>query len=163
MGFLKQHGPRFTLLLSLVLNQASARAETAPIQITREVYVEQAVEGQTRWTNAYYVGPDLSREEVHSFMAQSDTPEAPQRRRSKDNGATWTPLEEMDAPVFYEQGARIFWGMYPLLYDKASQRLVSIWLRQTKLPDDKQYYNHCLCAGFSRCRKKLGQAGPPAL
>ncbi len=119
-------------------------------EIERELYVEHSVPGASRWVGVTYTGLGLEREEVHSFMAKSDTPEKPQRRRSKDNGRTWSDFEEVPDIVTQEQGARIYWGDGPRFHDAESGVLVSIWLRQTKT---SAYANH----SFSRISRDAGR------
>ena len=131
------------------LGQEVEKETAGIVEIEREVYVKHTVPGRSRWVNAYYVGPGLEREEVHLFMAKSDTPEKPKRRRSKDNGRTWSDLEELPDVVTQEHGARIFWGVAPLFFDPESGVLVSIWLRQTKT---SRYFNH----SFSRISRDSG-------
>ncbi len=132
-------------------DQQTDSAASSIVDVKRELYVKHTVPKASRWVNAYYVGPGLEREEIHSFMAKSDTPEKPKSRRSKDNGRTWSEFETLPDVVTHEQGARIFWGAGPLLYDADTGVLVSIWLRQTK-PIVKTYFNH----SFSRISRDGG-------
>ncbi|MBN2309243.1 MAG: exo-alpha-sialidase [Candidatus Hydrogenedentes bacterium] len=129
----------------------TSREETAmhSVDVTRELYIEHTVPGASRWVNAYYVGEGLEREEIHSFMAKSDTPEKPKRRRSADNGRTWSAFEELPDVVTQEQGARIYWDGAPRFVDAEHGLLVSIWLRQTKT---STYFNQC----FSRISRDQG-------
>jgi hypothetical protein len=141
-----------TLLLvavSCAIVQHPQNADTGTIDVQRELYVKHTVPKASRWVNTYYVGPGLERVEIHSFMAKSDTPEKPKRRRSTDNGRTWSEFETLPDVVTHEQGARIYWDAGPLLYDESTGVLVSIWLRQTKM---KLYHNH----SFSRISRDGG-------
>ena len=137
--------------LLLLLCAATALAEAAPIaEATRELYVKHTRPNAGCWVGVYYLGPGLLREEVHSFMAKSDTPEQPKRRRSTDNGRTWSEFEPLPEVVTHEQGARIYWGCGPCYYDAEQGVTVAIWLRQTKL---SLYHNH----SFSRISRDLGK------
>lgn len=122
----------------------------AIVDVERELYVKHTVSGAGRWVNAYYVGGGLKREEIHTFMAQSDTPEKPKRRRSEDNGRTWSDFAALPDVVSHEQGARIFWGEGPRFFDAENGVTVAIWLRQTK---QKLYANH----SFSRISRDGGR------
>ncbi|MCP4639098.1 MAG: exo-alpha-sialidase [bacterium] len=134
-----------------VTDTSAAQTDPSPIvEVERQLYVEHTETGKSRWVNAYYTGSGLEREEIHTFMAKSDTPENPKRRRSPDNGRTWSGFEEMSAVVSHEQGARIYWGAGPMHYDDETGVTVSIWLRQTKL---KLYHNH----SFSRVSSDGGR------
>jgi hypothetical protein len=130
--------------------QETAQTNTRSITVQREVYAEHTRPAAGRWVSAYYVGPGVEREEVHSFMAKSDTPEQPQWRRSLDNGRTWSDFEPLPDVVTHEHGARIYWGVGPRFYDSETDVVVSIWLRQTK---QKLYANH----SFSRISRDGGR------
>ena len=139
-------------LLLVGLLSTTAPANAADIaEVKRELYVEHTVPGASRWVTVHYVGAGLEREELHSFMAKSDTPEKPQRRHSTDNGRTWSGFEEVPDIVTQEQGARIFWGASPRFYDPVRNLTVSIWLRQTKT---SVYFNH----SFARISRDGGRS-----
>ena len=137
------------LLAAAIAHPRTALAEDI-VDVQREVYVKHTEPGKGRWVHAYYANDGLERVEVHTFMAQSDTPEKPKRRRSPDNGRTWSDFETLPDVVSHEQGARIYWGPGPLFYDAEHEETVSIWLRQTKL---KLYHNH----SFSRVSRDGGK------
>ena len=136
---------------AMALAEETARAKTGIVAVRREVYVAHTRPAASRWVNAYYVGSGLEREEVHTFMAKSDTPEQPQSRRSLDNGRTWSDFEPLPEVVTHEHGARIYWGVGPRVYDPETGVLVSIWLRQTK---QSLYANH----SFSRISRDGGRS-----
>jgi hypothetical protein len=138
------------MALLLVAMEAFAAEDGGIVKVERELYVKHTAPGRSRWVNAYYVGAGLEREEIHTFMAKSDTPEKPKRRRSQDNGRTWSDFEDLPETVTHEQGARIYWGGGAPFYDVAHEALVSIWLRQTKT---STYFNHC----FSRISRDGGR------
>jgi len=89
-----------------------------------------------------YRGPGLELEETVMYMAKSDTPFKPKRRRSSDNGRTWSAFEPVPELITYVDSTRIFWGPVAMIYDPSSEALVAVWLRQTK--HKGTYYNHCL-------------------
>ncbi|MBN1421948.1 MAG: exo-alpha-sialidase, partial [Planctomycetes bacterium] len=98
-----------------------------------------------------YVGPGLLREECHSTMASSDTPAKPTRRRSEDNGRSWSDFEPLPDVVTHPEGVRVFWGPGPEFHDAERKVTVSIWLRQTHLRNI--YYNQI----FSRLSRDLAR------
>ncbi|MBN1590926.1 MAG: exo-alpha-sialidase [Pirellulales bacterium] len=105
-----------------------------------------------------YVGPAGQLEETVSFMAKSDTPYKPKRRRSSDNGRTWSVFEPIPEIVTHVNGTRICWTPLPMIYDPSSKALVAVWLRQTK--HKGTYYNHC----FIRLSRDFGHTwGEPQL
>jgi hypothetical protein len=83
-------------------------------------------------------------------MSTSDTPRQPLRRRSEDNGRTWSGFEPLPEVILEVQGQRVHWGPGPAFYDAERGLTVSIWLRQPHL--DGRYYNTC----FSRISRDLG-------
>ena len=137
-------------LMMVTLFSACWSVAEGIVDVERELYVKHTVPGAGRWVNGYYVGTDLERVEIHTFMAKSDTPEKPKRRRSKDNGRTWSEFSELSEVVSHERGARIYWGEGPRYHDAAHDVTVSIWLRQTK---QKLYANH----SFSRLSRDRGR------
>ena len=96
--------------------------------------------------SAREISPQI-REEIHYEQSASDTPRDGQRRRSTDNGTTWSDFDTVSNPVYYESGTRIYWGPWPQVYDPVSGLNVSIWLRQTA-----HTYNQC----FVRTSTDLG-------
>jgi len=136
-------------MMAALLSAWPSEAEDI-VDVERELYVEHTVPSASRWVNVHYVGEGLEREEVHTFMAESDTPEKPKRRRSKDNGRTWSDFEALPDVVSHEQGARIYWGEGPRYFDAEHDLTVSIWLRQTK---QQLYANH----SFSRNSRDGGR------
>lgn len=150
----------FCLLFSLsaVLWAAEAGAElpmpwdeNSPIvDVKRGVYREHPAEGASAWVSARYVGPGLLREEIHTQMASSDTPKKPMRRRSEDNGRTWSDFEPMPEIVLQVKGQRVFWGGGPEFFDAEHQITVSIWLQQPR--SKGRHHNHC----FVRTSRDLG-------
>ena len=131
---------------------ATPRSPTMPIaQVTREVYREHPRPKTAAMVSVHYVGPGLLREESHSTMASSDTPEKPTRRWSRDNGRSWSEYESLPELVTHVKGVRVFWGPLPQLYDAKRDAIVSIWLRQTKLRG--LYHNQI----FSRLSRDLAR------
>ena len=125
--------------------------ENAPIvDVKREVYREHPAKGVSAWTSVRYVGPGLLREEIHTQMAASDTPTKPMRRRSDDNGYTWSDFEPMPEIVLRVKGQRVYWGAGPEFYDAEHRITVSIWLKQPYL--EGRHHNHC----FVRTSRDLG-------
>ncbi len=141
---------------ALCLAQAAAQSpmpwdENTPIvDVQRELYKKHHAKGASAWVSARYLGPGMLREEVHTYMATSDTPREPQRRRSQDNGRTWSDFQPLPEVILKVQGQRVHWGPGPTFYDARHDVLVSIWLRQPHL---KGHYNN---ACFSRISPDLG-------
>lgn len=125
--------PAVALVFSCLVFAGAVHGEKAPTTITveRTLYERHPQPGISVWRGMQYAGPGLEREETRSLMAKSDTPEKPKRRYSPDNGRTWSPWEELPEVVSHEQGARLYWGRGPTVYDPASGKTVSIWLHQT--------------------------------
>ena len=125
--------------------------ENSPIvDVKREVYKEHHAKGASAWVSVRYVGPGLLREEIHTYMSASDTPREPQRRRSEDNGRTWSDFEPLPEVILKVRGQRVHWGAGPKFNDAEHDVLVSIWLRQPHL--EGRYYNTC----FSRVSRDMG-------
>ena len=125
--------------------------ENEPIvEVRREVYRQHAAKGASAWASARYVGPGLLREEVHTVMATSDTPKKPMRRRSQDNGRTWTDFEPMAEVVLKVKGQRVYWGGGPELYDVEHGVSVGIWLKQPHIGG--RHHNH----SFARISRDQG-------
>ena len=142
------------LLSGIVLAQESGptRKQTgiSNPEVKREVYVKRPDPKGKTPSNAhydggalvkvYYIGPGLQREEEVAFQKISDTPENPKRRRSMDNGRTWSEYEELPPIVTRDHGVLVFWGTSTSFHDPTTNLLVSIWLRQTRV---KPYACHC--------------------
>jgi len=139
LGYVAAGGPGYTESRDTVGAKALEPEANKVIAVERTLYEQHTQKGISVWRGMQYVGPGLEREETRSFMAKSDTPEKPKRRRSVDNGRTWSEWEELPEVVSHEQGARIYWGQGPTLYDPASQETISIWLHQTHY--DGLYHN----------------------
>ena len=145
-------------LLSAVLWVTEAVAQTTMpwdenrpiVDVKREVYKEHPGKGASAWVSVRYVGPGLVREEIHTQMLTSDTPRKPLRRRSEDNGRTWSDFEPVPEVILKVQGQRVHWGAGPTFYDAEHGVTVSIWLRQPHLKG--HYYNTC----FSRISRDMG-------
>lgn len=141
------------LFLCLALLSRAGRADDAgePIaQVKKGLYAEHPIKATAINVGVYYVGPGLEREEIHSWQAVSDVPEKPKRRRSKDNGRTWSEFERIPDIVTQQDGFNIYRGCGPTFCDPATGVTVSIWLRQTYLPG--KYDNQC----FSRLSRDNG-------
>ncbi len=119
---------------------ASKHRSTRLAEVTRAVYRKHPRAQTAAMVSVRYVGPNLLREETHSTMARSDTPERPTRRRSEDNGRSWSDNETLPEIVTHPDGVRVYWGPGPQFYDAERETTVSIWLRQTHLRG--VYYNH---------------------
>lgn len=118
----------------------SDRETTGIAEVTREVYRKHPREKTAAMVSVRYIGPKLLREEIHSAMAKSDTPERPKRRWSEDNGRSWSDNELLPEVVTHPNGVRVYWGPGPQIHDAESKTTVSVWLRQTHLKG--VYYNH---------------------
>lgn len=71
----------------------------APIcEVTREIYVRHPGPQCGTSVSMGYIGQGLQREEVHARVASSDWSDQVRRRRSDDNGRTWSEWE-----LVYEQ------------------------------------------------------------
>ncbi len=133
--------------------------ENTPIAtVTREVYEPHPKAGVAMCVWVRYVGPGLQREEIHSHQAVSDTPTNLKRRRSKDNGRTWTEFESLPPTVTHPKRVRVVWGGGPQYYDPVSKLSVSVWLHQAKFGG--QVHNH----SFVRTSTDFGRTwGEPTL
>ncbi len=118
----------------------SERATTRLAEVTREVNRKHPRAKTAAMVSVRYVGPKLLREEIHSTMAKSDTPERPKRRWSEDNGRSWSDDETLPELVTHPEGVRVYWGPGPQFHGAERRTTVSIWLRQTHLRG--VYYNH---------------------
>ncbi len=154
-------GPALIVLTAASLSQAVAKGRGSdalpwkvnpPIVTVERTLIGKHAEPKTSvWVSVDYVGPGLVREERRSVMLRSDTPERPRRRRSKDNGRTWSSYEPLPDVVTHPKGVRVYWDGGSRVHDPASKLLVSIWLRQTH--HKGVYYNQL----FSRCSRDNGQ------
>ena len=126
----------------LLVSLAHAEGPGAPIvEVKRELYATHPHKDTAVNVSVCYVGPGLEREEIHSWETISDEPERPLRRRSKDNGRTWSDFEPVPNIVSHVGKYTVYWGCGPMLYDDRNGLTVSIWLRQTYLPG--VYNNQC--------------------
>lgn len=126
----------------VAFNVSLAAAESqALVDVKRELYAKHPKKGTAINVSVCYVGPGLEREEIHSWEAVSDEPERPMRRRSRDNGRTWSELEPIADIVSKVGEYMVYWGCGPMFYDADAGVTASIWLRQTyKGP---VYMNQC--------------------
>lgn len=140
------------LVCSAALNVDAQTGGTAPIvDVTREVYAKHPEDGTAIMVGVSYVGPGVEREEVYSYERISDEPEEPKRRRSKDNGKTWSDFEALPDIVLSVDGYKVYWGPGPEYYDAEHGLTVAIWLRQPY--KGNVYFNQC----FSRTSRDLGR------
>jgi hypothetical protein len=133
--------------------------ENGPIvDIQRALYQEHPAQGVGAWVSVRYVGPGVLREEIHTHMSTSDTPRKPLRRRSQDNGRTWSSFKPVPEIIRQVQGQRVYWGSSPEFFDAEHNVTVSIWLQQPHL--EGRHHNHC----FARTSHDLGLTwGEPKL
>lgn len=111
------------------------------VEVKRELYATHTKKGTAALVSSYYVGPGLEREEIHAGETVSDEPEKPLRRRSTDNGRTWSAFDSMPDMVTRVGDFMVYWGCGPMFYDPQAGVTVSIWLRQTYQPG--VYNNQC--------------------
>ena len=99
-----------------------------------------------------YVGPGSTTEEVLTEEHTSDQFQRPLRRRSGDNGRTWTAFEPLGSVWPYAKDDFIWWapGWPSFHYDAATRVTVAMWLRQQVV--DGRYYNHT----FARISRDCG-------
>ena len=158
---------RLLLVIIVAVGSSWAGEEPAPlpwkgnppmVQVTKELIVRHPQQGVAALVGVNYVGPGLEREERHSTMAKSDWSEEPRRRRSEDNGRTWSDFEPLPQYNTERDGVRLHWAGGPGSYDPASKVTVSIWLRQPHF--NGRYHNHC----FARVSRDRGLTwGEPTL
>ncbi len=122
---------------------ASWKENTPIVTVRKEVYLPHPKPETAMVVGVRYVGPCLQREEVHSHQSASDTPVALRRRRSNDDGRTWTEFETLPEVVTHPQGIRVYWGSCIQYYDPVSKLNVLAWLHQIQ-PDGWKglWYNH---------------------
>jgi len=91
-------------------------------------------------------------EEVLTEERQSDQFEHPRRRRSADNGCTWSEFEPVTNMWPYARDDYLWWApSYPsFFYDRHTRLTLAMWLRQQVV--DGRYYNHT----FVRTSPDLG-------
>ena len=141
-----------TLLLALACAARVSRAGEGPrplpwkenppvVQVTKELVARHPQPGVAALVAVNYVGPRLEREERRFTMAKSDWSEGPKRRRSTDNGRTWSDFEPLPPCNTERDGVRLHWAGGPGSYDPATEATVSIWLRQPHFKG--RYHNHC--------------------
>jgi hypothetical protein len=147
--------PGTTPLPFLGLLAQSPRAEESPwltnapiVSVTKEVYLP----APGPWAAAYlwvtYLGPGRVIEEVLTEERKSDQFEKPRRRRSMDNGRTWSewaPAEDLQP---YAKDDFLFWApSYPsFFYDRRGKVTLAMWLRQQVV--EGRYYNHTFVREF---------------
>lgn len=129
------------LLPGSLVAQAPWEANVPIVSVSRQLYQAHPKPKVAVNVGHKYVGPGLELEETMSWQAASDTPYRPRRRRSSDNGRTWSDFEPLPETVSHIDSARIYWGAGPVAYDPVSQKTVSVWLRQTQ-PGDGRACNH---------------------
>jgi len=147
------------LLPGSLIAQAPWEANAPIVSVSRQLYQAHPKPKVAVNVGQRYVGPGLELEETMSWQAASDTPYHPRRRRSSDNGQTWSDFEPLPETISHIGSARIYWGAGPVAYDPLSRKTVSIWLRQTQLGDGRAN-NH----SFSRISEDSGRTwGKPQL
>jgi hypothetical protein len=103
------------------------------VQVRKELYVKQPGPRRVPWVNTYYVGGGLEREEVHFTMPENDTPRETMRRRSLDNGRTWSKFEPYPQIVNEVDGTRVDWWPGASFYDPVAKVDLGLWLHSVYL------------------------------
>lgn len=108
------------------------------VKVVKEVYMRHPKPGVGISVSPRYVGPNLQLEEIAFDGLKDDTPVGVRRRRSPDNGRSWSQWESLPPMVLNEHGTRVDWWMGggngaggANFYDPVAKVSVSIWLRQT--------------------------------
>ncbi|HEY2974346.1 MAG TPA: sialidase family protein [Pyrinomonadaceae bacterium] len=108
------------------------------VTVVKEVYMKHPGRGVGISVSPRYVGPNRELEEIAFDGLKDDTPVGVRRRRSPDNGRTWSQWEPLPPMVLNENGTRVDWWMgggngagASNFYDPVAKVSVSIWLRQT--------------------------------
>ena len=132
---------------SLGARKPQPRNVHAPIaKVTKEVYMKAPGNGVGISVSPRYVGPGLELEEIAFDGLKNDTPVNVRRRRSPDNGRTWSAWEPLPPMVLNQKGKRVDWWMgggngagTSNIYDPSAKVSISFWLRQTGFdPEDNE-------------------------
>lgn len=123
------------------------------IQVKKEVYAANEVEGKTPWVYVF-PGKEGYREEIHTVWSHEfqekgfgDSPSEPKQRLSFDHGKTWTPLEDLPPLMTFEENLSFLDWKFCGIHDPVSDRLVSLSIHHIRDMRDgppRAIYNHGL-------------------
>jgi hypothetical protein len=122
------------------------------VKIQRELYQSAPRAGAAAYLSVACLGPGVQREEILTEEVRSDEFQKPRRRRSNDNGRTWSALEPVTDIWAFPKDDFIWWAPSPqfFFYDAQTRLTLAMWLRQNVVGG--RYYNHT----FARLSNDLG-------
>jgi hypothetical protein len=130
------------------------------VKVQRGLYQAAPRAGAAAYLSVAYVGPGVHREEILTEEVRSDEFEKPRRRRSNDNGRTWSAFAPVTDIWAFPKDDFIWWAPSPsfYFYDPQTRLTLALWLRQNVVGG--RYYNHT----FVRLSNDLGLTwGTPKL
>ncbi|NLX99355.1 MAG: exo-alpha-sialidase [Rhodopirellula sp.] len=140
--------------------QAPWMENTPIVEVKRELYQSAPRPGAAAYLSVADLGAGLQLEQILTEEVRSDEFEKPRRRRSGDNGRTWSALEPVTDHWAFPKDDFIWWAPSPsfYFYDPQTKVTLAMWLRQNLVGG--RYYNHT----FARLSKDLGLTwGEPTL
>jgi hypothetical protein len=159
---------RYLSVCSIVACVGAASAETAApwtvnppiVTVKAEPYLPAPRAGAAAYLAVAYVGPGLDLEEILTEEVRSDEYEKPHRRRSRDNGRTWSASEPVTNMWAHPKDDFVWWAPSSsfYFYDRETKLTLALWLRQNLIKG--RYYSHT----FTRTSSDLGLTwGEPKL
>jgi hypothetical protein len=144
---------RFTTLIIVLAGLAPAAAGEPIVEVKREVYVPNTEPRIAPWVWAY-PGKGGYREEIHTLWSHEnqergfgDSPMAPRRRVSLDDGKTWSALEPLPELMDFREDVSILTWKFCGAFDPASNRLLALSIHHVRDMRDgppRRLYNHTL-------------------
>jgi len=112
------------------------------VKVQRELYHPAPRPGAAAYLSVAYVGPGLQREEILTEETRSDEFQKPRRRRSNDNGRTWSAFTPVTDLWAFPKDDFIWWAPSSsfYFYDRQTKLTLAMWLRQNLVAG--RYYNH---------------------
>jgi hypothetical protein len=126
------------LFLSIIAGQGRCDSQ-APwtvnkpiVKVQRELYQSAPRAGAAAYLSVAYLGPGVQREEILTEEVRSDEFQKPRRRRSNDNGRTWSALAPVTDIWAFPKDDFIWWAPSSqfYFYDPQTRLTLAMWLRQ---------------------------------